>query len=226
VYEPDIAALRAGDAAEVTLDYAPGPPYEGKIAYVYPFVDDKTRAIRVRIELKNRDLQLRPGMFATVHLARDLGPRLQIPAEAVVYTGTRRLVFVDLGRDRFKPVEVRLGARAESFVEVLDGLKAGQVVATSGVFLLASEARIATAAKLWEPMDAADAGAPETSAPPVPPPHPPAPRAPTSTTSSSIPSAAPSQAVWTCPMHPEIESATSGKCPKCGMDLVPKEGKP
>jgi Cu(I)/Ag(I) efflux system membrane fusion protein len=151
VYEADLARAHVGRAAKVTLDYLPGRSYDAKIAYVYPSIDPKTRAGRVRVELANgKDLELRPGMFANVDLDAELGERVQVPAAAVVYTGPRRLVFVDLGEGRFKPTEVKLGAEADGMFEVLSGLSAGDVVATSGVFLIAAEARIATATKYWE----------------------------------------------------------------------------
>src|SRR5207253_8703368 len=95
----------------------------------------------------------------SVELASDMGSRIQVPASAIVYTGPRRLVFVDLGQGRFRPQEVHVGTEADGMYEVLDGLKAGDMVATSGVFLIAAEARISTAAKYWdsEP-ESADAG--------------------------------------------------------------------
>jgi Cu(I)/Ag(I) efflux system membrane fusion protein len=139
----------------VTLDYLPGKTYEARVAYVYPYVDPATRTGRVRLELANPRLELRPGMYANVQLTSELGPRLQVPAPAIVYTGPRRLVFVDLGGGRFRPQEVQVGAEANGMYEVLSGLRAGDVVAVSGVFLIAAEARIRTAAKYW---DAEDAG--------------------------------------------------------------------
>jgi hypothetical protein len=130
-------------------------------------------------------------------------------------------VFLDLGQGRFKPQEVRVGLQANGMYEVLGGLHAGDVVATSGVFLIAAEARISTAAKYWddeggasEPprVDTAVPPMPAESAPPIParPPRP-------------APKASPAQEVapvYTCPMHPEVRSPVPGKCPKCGMDLV------
>ncbi|HWZ87944.1 MAG TPA: efflux RND transporter periplasmic adaptor subunit, partial [Polyangiaceae bacterium] len=97
VYEADLAHVRVGQPAKVTLDYLPGHAYDAKIAYVYPYLESGARTGRVRIELGNKELELRPGMYAQVELASDLGPRLQVPASAIVYTGPRRLVFVDLG---------------------------------------------------------------------------------------------------------------------------------
>jgi Cu(I)/Ag(I) efflux system membrane fusion protein len=150
VYEADFAHVRAGQKANVTLDYLPGKNYEARVAYVYPYLNSETRTGRVRLELVNRKLELRPGMYANVQLDSDLGPRLQVPTPAIVYTGPRRLVFVDLGEGRFRPQEVTIGAQASGMSEVLSGLQAGDKVAVSGVFLIAAEARISSAAQYWE----------------------------------------------------------------------------
>lgn len=157
VYEADLPHVRVGQSAQVTLDYLPGRSYEGKVSYVYPYLESSARTGKVRVELANRDLALRPGMYASVTLSSELEPRVQVPASAVVYTGPRRLVFVDLGGGRFRPQEIHVGTEAGGMYEVLDGLAPGDQVATSGVFLIAAEARIGTAAKYWEP-------APEPSA--------------------------------------------------------------
>jgi membrane fusion protein, copper/silver efflux system len=150
VYEADLASVRVGQVAAVTLDYVPGRTYDAKVAYVYPYVDPQTRTAQVRLELANKDLDLRPGMYASVTLGLDLGPRLQVPSAAVVYTGPRRLVFVDQGRGRFRPQEVSVGIASNGMYEVLSGLNVGDQVATSGVFLIAAEARISTASKYWD----------------------------------------------------------------------------
>jgi Cu(I)/Ag(I) efflux system membrane fusion protein len=150
VYESDFARVRAGQRAIVTLDYLPGRSYEAKVAYVYPYLDPAARTGRVRLELANKDLDLRPGMYANVTLTSDLGTRVQVPASAVVYTGPRRLVFVDLGNGRFRPTEVQVGTESNGMYEVLAGVSAGDQVATSGVFLIAAEARISSATKYWD----------------------------------------------------------------------------
>src|SRR5207245_7594300 len=123
---------------------------------------------------------------------------------------------------RFRPQEVRVGSEANGMYEVLSGLSAGDSVATSGVFLIAAEARISTAAKYWD--KAADDAAPAAPAAPEPMPPPPA-EAPQTVTAPRAHAAAPSSAkapaaaVYSCPMHPEVQSPTPGKCPKCGMNL-------
>lgn len=241
VYEGDLRHVHLGQVAKVTLDFLPGRLYEAKVSYIYPYLDPKNRTVRVRTELANKDLDLRPGMYATIELAADAEPRLQVPAAAVVYTGPRRLVFLDLGDGRFRPQEIRVGSQAEGMYEVLDGLHAGDVVATSGVFLIAAEARIRTAAKYWDdtsatpepsaPMPGSPApAAPNAPVPPVPappmnaPPHTHAPLGATDSQKTEPGKPAPPATIYTCPMHPEIRSPTPGKCPICGMDLVPVPG--
>ncbi len=245
VYEADFARVRVGEPATVTLDYLPGRAYEAKVAYVYPYVDPVARTGRVRLELANRQLDLRPGMYASVELASDLGSHVQVPASAVVYTGPRRLVFVDLGGGRFRPTEVQVGAESNGMYQVLAGLAPGDVVATSGIFLIAAEARISTAAKYWDPTleSTDDAGQPGVPGPVPPrealpratPPSSARPLATSSRTSAGSPapgspappaSSAPAAVDYTCPMHPEVRSPTPGKCPKCGMDLEPRRSPP
>lgn len=150
VYENDLRAVRVGQAARVSLDYLSGRSYAGKVAFVYPYLAPEARTGRVRIELENKDLELKPGMYARVALSADSGVKLQVPVAALVYTGPRRLVFVDLGDGRFRPQEIKIGIESNGMVEVLEGLKAGDAIATSGMFLIAAEARISTATKYWE----------------------------------------------------------------------------
>jgi membrane fusion protein, copper/silver efflux system len=216
LYEADLAHVRVGQSATVSLDYLPGQAYEAKVAYVYPYVDATARTGRVRLELANKELELRPGMYASVELASATESRLQVPAAAVVYTGPRRLVFVDLGEGRFRPQEVQLGSEVNGMYEVLSGLNAGDSVATSGVFLIAAEARISTAAKYWD--KAAGDAPPPGAMPPEPASAPPVHSAPP----RRSPPKAPQAVIYTCLMHPEVQSPTPGQCPKCGMTLVPK----
>ncbi len=150
VYEADLGAIKKGQKALVTLPYRAGEPVAGTVAYVFPYLDPSSRTGRVRIELRNEELAFKPDMYVNVELRVDLGPRLQIPIDAVVYTGPRRLVFVDVGQDRLRPQEVRLGARSGDTVEVLAGLRDGDLVVTSANFLIAAESRIRSAAQLWD----------------------------------------------------------------------------
>ncbi len=149
LYEADLARITRGAAATVTLTYLPGRSFEGKVAFIYPYVDPMSRTGRVRIALANPHLELKPDMFATVTFALPVGERLQIPISAVVYTGPRRLVFVDLGDGRLRPQDVTIGARSGEVVEVMGGLHAGDLIVSSGNFLIAAESRIRSAGGFW-----------------------------------------------------------------------------
>jgi Cu(I)/Ag(I) efflux system membrane fusion protein len=149
VYEQDIPLIRVGQRALVTLSHLPGKRIEGTVGFVYPYLHDKTRTARLRIELPNPELALKPDMYAEVDIAVDLGERLVVPESAIIYSGPRRLVFVDIGDDRFKPVVVETGVKSGSFFEVLSGLEEGDEVVISGNFLVTAESRLKSATGLW-----------------------------------------------------------------------------
>jgi len=155
LYEDEIPLVKEGAAATVSLSYVSGSRYEGKVTFVYPYLDSKTRTGRARIVLDNPELELKPDMYANVTIDVDLGERLRVPESAVVYTGPRRLVFIDLGEGRLKPQEVTLGLRVDDHYEVLGGLREGQRVVVSGNFLVAAESRIRSAALYWSAPDPA-----------------------------------------------------------------------
>jgi Cu(I)/Ag(I) efflux system membrane fusion protein len=146
VYEQDLPQVKVGQPVEVTLPYLPGRKYPGRVGYIYPAIQGNTRTGRIRIELPNPGLELKPDMYADVRFVIHGGPRLQVPEAAVIYTGPRRLVFVDQGEGRLRPQEVKLGLKGEDTFEVVEGLKAGDVVVTSGNFLIAAESRLRSAA--------------------------------------------------------------------------------
>ena len=149
VYESDLAQVTLGQPARVELTYLPGRKFEGRVDYIYPTLSGTTRTARVRVALNNPDLALKPDMYANVDLEVDLGERLVIEDSAVIYTGPRRLVFVDLGEGRLRPQEVEVGVQAGGYVEVTRGLQLGDVVVTSGNFLIAAESRIRSATGYW-----------------------------------------------------------------------------
>lgn len=149
VFEADLALVHAGMAATVALPYLPGRTYPARLEQVYPVLDRDTRTGRVRLSLDNPEGELKPGMYAEVTLAADLGQRLSVPEEAVIVAGDSRVVFVDLGDGRLRPVRIRTGQRAQGFMEVLDGLAPGDTVVTSGNFLIAAETRLKTGIEQW-----------------------------------------------------------------------------
>ena len=150
VYEADLPHVHVGQRAIVVLTHVPDPKHEARIDFIYPELQAASRTARVRVVLDNPDLDFKPGMYANVELDVDLGERIAIPTAAVIYTGPRRLVFVDLGDDRFRPQEVTLGVEAGGWSEVQSGLQPGDVVVTSGNFLIAAESRIRASAGVWE----------------------------------------------------------------------------
>ena len=111
--------------------------------YVYPTLQDVARSLKARIAVANPDGRLKPGMYATVRIAAPGRTALTVPIAAVLNTGERRLVFVDLGQGRIAPQEVELGRTAADYAEVLAGLEPGQRVVTSAQYLLDSESNLA-----------------------------------------------------------------------------------
>ncbi len=114
----------------------------GKVTVIEPTVDPITRTVRARIAVDNADGALRPDQWATVELRQPLGERLAVPDTAVVYTGPRRIVFVDEGGDRLVPYDVEIGASADGYTEIVSGLHAGASVVVAGNFLVEANSRL------------------------------------------------------------------------------------
>lgn len=150
LYESDLPHVRVGQAASVELPYLKSTKHTGKVDYIYPTLDARTRTGRARVVLDNPGLELKPDMYANVVFDVELGERLSVEDSAVLYTGPRRLVFVDLGEGRLEPRAVELGAHVDGYYEVLGGLAEGDVIVTSGNFLIAAESRIRSATRYWE----------------------------------------------------------------------------
>ena len=148
IYESEVAAVKAGQPASVTFAAYPGETFSGKVAYVYPILNTETRTVRVRVELPNPELKLKPGMYGTVILQTDAVRTLVVPKEAVLETGLRQLVLMDRGQGRFEPASVKLGRRSQDSVEVMEGLKEGDRIVTSANFLLDAESKLASASSM------------------------------------------------------------------------------
>ncbi|MGE5186743.1 MAG: efflux RND transporter periplasmic adaptor subunit [Acidobacteriota bacterium] len=140
LFEADLGKVSVGMPASVVM--SSGPALAGKVTFVYPYLDPQTRTGRVRIELPNHGLELKPDMYATVTFDVALPEQLQVPTSAIVYTGPRRLVYVELGGGKIEPREVELGAEAGDRTAITKGLADGDVVVTSGNFLVAAESRL------------------------------------------------------------------------------------
>jgi multidrug efflux pump subunit AcrA (membrane-fusion protein) len=144
IYERDLAYIKLGQEATVTLSYLGGRQFRGRVAYVYPDVDEKTRTARVRMEFDNPGYLLKPGMFATVQVSAELEPSVLLaPDMAILRSGEKTTVFVALDGGKFEPRTVTLGPAAEDDeYQILSGLAEGERIVTSGQFMLDSESRL------------------------------------------------------------------------------------
>jgi Cu(I)/Ag(I) efflux system membrane fusion protein len=145
VFEQDALAVHVGMPAAVRVDAVPSVAFHGRVTFIYPQLDEKTRTLTARVEVDNAGGELRPGMYATAELQIAGRPVVSVPVGAVLPTGTRDIVFVNRGDGRFAPREVRVGARGDSLVEIVAGLKAGDEVVASATYLLDSESNLASA---------------------------------------------------------------------------------
>jgi RND family efflux transporter MFP subunit len=150
VYEQEMALARVGQRATVTLDAYPGESFDGRAIYIYPFVEENTRTVKVRFEFANPRGRLRPGMFANVELHRPGGMVLTVPANAVLDSGKQQVVFVAHGDGYFTPRSVKIGRRLDDRIEILDGVKEDDQVATGATFFLDSESQLRAGLQNYE----------------------------------------------------------------------------
>ncbi|MBW8881749.1 MAG: efflux RND transporter periplasmic adaptor subunit [Asticcacaulis sp.] len=143
VPEAQAGHVRTGQPVTAELTAYPGKTFSGRVSAVLPTAQAESRTLSVRVELPNRDGQLKPGMYATVHLGGTSTQALSVPTEALIRTGKRTLVML-AGKDgAFTPVEVQSGRESADRTEILSGLNAGDKVVASGQFLIDSEASLA-----------------------------------------------------------------------------------
>ena len=144
IYEFDAPWVEAGQPAQMQVSYEDGKVYEGKVAYIYPRLNELTRTLTVRLEFPNPDIRLKPGMFATVYIQyRRVEDALAIPTEAILDSGRRKIVFVSAGDGHFEPREIVTGLVGDQHLtEVIAGLEAGEEIVVSGQFLIDSESQL------------------------------------------------------------------------------------
>jgi Cu(I)/Ag(I) efflux system membrane fusion protein len=146
VFEQDIGLVRVGQQAKVRIGAYPDKAFEGTVSYVYPRLAVETRSVPVRVELANPGGLLKPAMFASLELSAAGGAKaLAVPSSAVIDSGVRRVVLVQIREGRFEPREVKLGARSGDYVEVLEGVREGEPVVVAANFLLDAESNLKAA---------------------------------------------------------------------------------
>jgi RND family efflux transporter MFP subunit len=150
VYERELSAARRGAMATITVDAYPGERFNGRVIYVYPYLDEKTRTNKVRFEFANRGGRLKPGMYTSVELRGASGMALTVPTNAVLDSGRDQIVFVAQGDGMFEPRRVKVGRRGGDSVEILEGLKDGEQVATGAAFFLDSESQLQASLQGYE----------------------------------------------------------------------------
>jgi Cu(I)/Ag(I) efflux system membrane fusion protein len=148
VAEGDVGAVKPGQAITMRTKAHPGRVFKGNVGVVYPHLMKETRTARVRIEMPNPDLALLPDMYGEVEIATGSDrPVVAVPSNSVIDSGTRQVVIADLGDGRFEPRDVQLGRRGSEYVEVLEGVQAGDSVVVDGNFLIDAESNLRAALK-------------------------------------------------------------------------------
>ena len=149
--ELDLADLRIGSAVTVTTDAWPDRKIPGRILNVYPYMAEQARTVRARIALENRDGRLKPGMFVDVVVVAAPRDGLWVPADAVLDSGTRQIVFLAQGDGQFEPRAVSVGTQSEGQILILDGLREGDEIVASATFFVDSESQMRAALRNYEP---------------------------------------------------------------------------
>jgi len=198
VYEYELPWIKVGQKAVMTLSYLPGKQFEGNISFIYPFLDQKTRTVKVRFDFDNSDNFLKPDMYANVLIHPQMGnSSLVVPVSAVILSGERSVVIIDLGDGKFEPRDVEIGMQAGDFYSISRGLHGGEKVVISAQFLIDSESRLREAQmKMLNPSSEEKV-------------------------KSTVTLIGDGEMTHTCPMPEDmVFSSDEGKCPVCGMNLV------
>jgi DNA-directed RNA polymerase subunit RPC12/RpoP len=243
VYEGDLALIKEGQRAQLELDQIRDIQLEGKVDFIYPYLDQKSRANNVRLVFDNPGKILKPEMYATVRIFNQAAEQaIAIPAEAVIHSGKRKIVFVAKGDGKFEPREVKIGTETDDgYVEVVSGLFLDEKIVVSGQFLLDSESQtreaIAKMRTLQTQSPQSETPSDEKSTG-----HTHEMEAEVAPHESHIETEMPASMehshdelehdklsidtdqLFACPMHPEfITTDPNAKCPECGMNVVKAE---
>ncbi len=200
IYEHDAPWVEVGQHAQMEPSHQGGEVLDGRVAYIYPTLNSKSRTLSVRLEFNNPGIRLKPGMFATVLIEyRRLDDVIAVPTEAIMHTGKRQLVFVSTGAGHFEPHPVTTGLVGDRHMtQVLTGVAEGDEVVVSGQFLIDSESQLQEALRKMLAVDGEQRPRPTES----------------------------EHILFSCPMHPAVLADSEDRCPKCGMDLEERGGTP
>lgn len=145
IYEYELPLIQVGQTADVTLSYDPKTHFEARVDFIYPTIDPQARTAKVRFKLANPEEKLKPDMYANVELKVPLGLRLAVPKDAVLETGERKIIFIHHGGGKLEWRTVATGLRANEWVEITEGIQAGEHIVTSANFLIDSESQLKAA---------------------------------------------------------------------------------
>jgi len=142
VYENEFPNIHIGQQVQISSQSFPGKPFTGRIAFIYPFLDPKTRTVKARVEMANPGMKLKPDMFVNAIIKVPLGSAIVVPVTAVIDTGKRQVVWVETSEGMFEPRDVQVGQTSNDKIQILSGLKSGDKVAVSGGYLIDSESQL------------------------------------------------------------------------------------
>jgi len=142
VYESELENIRIGQMVEIRSQSFPGLAFSGRVAFIYPFLDPKTRTVKARVELPNPGMKLKPEMFVNAVIKVGMGSKVVVPVTAVMDSGRQQTVWVEVQPGVFEPRMVQVGQRTGDRVQILSGVKAGEKVAVSGAYLIDSESKL------------------------------------------------------------------------------------
>lgn len=142
VYENEFPNIHLGQQVDIRSQSFPGKPFSGRVTFIYPFLDPKTRTVKVRVEMPNHGLRLKPDMFVNATIKIPLGSAIVIPVTAVMDSGKRQVVWVESSTGMFEPRDVLVGQRTDDKIQILSGINPGDKVAVSGGYLIDSESQL------------------------------------------------------------------------------------
>jgi Cu(I)/Ag(I) efflux system membrane fusion protein len=142
LYENEFPNIHIGQQVDVRSQSFPGNVFTGRIAFIYPFLDPKTRTVKARVEMRNPGLKLKPDMFVNASIRVPLESTIVVPLSAVIDTGKRQVVWVESSPGMFEPRDVQVGQKNSDNIQILSGINPGDKVAVSGAYLIDSESQL------------------------------------------------------------------------------------